>query len=155
MSTGALYQYKRMKRAYGKTKGRRGRMEGFNLLLTVARVNSGLLWARRQLFSLIYGKNLTRWCFRNVACSGDRFWVLSSSLSSETVHQLFGKRSCAGWARLGLAPVLRPFHLQCPHFYSLWSHMVHLHNLSPGKNPASTQYYVVQENFVEEGHCCE
>ncbi|KIR29354.1 ATP-binding cassette transporter [Cryptococcus deuterogattii LA55] len=45
----ALYQFKRMKRAYGKTKGRRGRMEGFNLLLTVARVNSGLLWAQTLL----------------------------------------------------------------------------------------------------------
>lgn len=53
MSIGALYQFKRMKRSYGKTKGRRGRMEGFNLLLTVAKVNSGLLWARRQLVSLI------------------------------------------------------------------------------------------------------
>ncbi|OXG63652.1 ATP-binding cassette transporter [Cryptococcus neoformans CHC193] len=45
----ALYQFKRMKRAYGKTKGRRGRMEGFNLLLTVAKVNSGLLWAQTLL----------------------------------------------------------------------------------------------------------
>lgn len=44
-----------MKRAYGKTKGHRGRMEGFNLLLTVARVNSGLLWARTQLFAPLYG----------------------------------------------------------------------------------------------------
>lgn len=43
---GALPNYKNMKRVYGKQKGRLGRMEGFNLLWKLAKVNAFMLWAR-------------------------------------------------------------------------------------------------------------
>ncbi|WVF68276.1 hypothetical protein IAT40_003041 [Kwoniella sp. CBS 6097] len=42
----ALYQYKRMKKVYGKRKGRLGRWEGYNLLWKVAKVNKAMLWAQ-------------------------------------------------------------------------------------------------------------
>ncbi|OCF33530.1 ATP-binding cassette transporter [Kwoniella heveanensis BCC8398] len=45
----ALYQYKRMKKVYGKRKGRLGRWEGYNLLWKVAKVNKAMLWAQTSI----------------------------------------------------------------------------------------------------------
>ncbi|ODO00841.1 ATP-binding cassette transporter [Cryptococcus wingfieldii CBS 7118] len=45
----ALVQFQRMKKAYGHRKERLGRMEGFNLLLVLAKVNIGLLVAQTVL----------------------------------------------------------------------------------------------------------
>ncbi|KAK8849677.1 hypothetical protein IAR55_005012 [Kwoniella newhampshirensis] len=48
----ALPQYQNMKKIYGRPKGRLGRMEGFNLLLKLAKVNSGLLCAQTILAAI-------------------------------------------------------------------------------------------------------
>ncbi|WVQ79183.1 hypothetical protein IAT38_001279 [Cryptococcus sp. DSM 104549] len=45
----ALVQFRDMRKAYGKPKKRLGRMEGYNLLIKLAKVNSGLLWAQTIL----------------------------------------------------------------------------------------------------------
>ncbi|WVQ95827.1 hypothetical protein IAU59_002926 [Kwoniella sp. CBS 9459] len=45
----ALYQYKRMKKVYGRQKGRLGRWEGYNLLWKVAIVNKAMLWAQTSI----------------------------------------------------------------------------------------------------------
>lgn len=44
----ALPQYEKMRRIYGRNKGRLGRMEGFNLLLKVAKANKSAIIARES-----------------------------------------------------------------------------------------------------------
>nr|XP_019043546.1 ATP-binding cassette transporter [Kwoniella bestiolae CBS 10118]OCF22476.1 ATP-binding cassette transporter [Kwoniella bestiolae CBS 10118] len=45
----ALFQYRHMRKIYGRPRGRFGRKEGFNLLWKVAKANSALLWAQTLL----------------------------------------------------------------------------------------------------------
>ncbi|WWD20306.1 hypothetical protein CI109_104782 [Kwoniella shandongensis] len=48
----ALYQYQRMKKVYGRPKGRLGRMEGLNLLWKLGKVNAAMLWAQTILAAI-------------------------------------------------------------------------------------------------------